>query len=190
MLVTGLVGDKGASAMHRFLFLFLLGALTEGAHAEEAPPASLSTHEAACPEGYTGPSVLVRVTGFKDREGQLRVELYPDDPNDFLSPGRALRAAGKVFQRIDVPTPPEGDGEVCVVVPSAGSYAAAVLHDRNGDGKLNPFNDGYGFPNNPRLGYSKPNVKEAAFSVGQGRTVVEVVLNYWSGLSARPLQRK
>lgn len=175
----------------RWYLLALMTVLVGGVgHAQEAAPASLSTHEAACPEGYAGPSVVIRVSGFKDRTGQLRVELYPDTPEDFLSPGRALRAAGKVFQRIDIPTPQSGDGEVCIVLPKAGGYAAAVLHDRNGDGKLNPFSDGYGFPNNPSLGYSKPDVKEAAFVVGDGRATVDVVLNYWSGLSARPLRGK
>lgn len=175
--------------MRWFLLALVTWGLADAGHAQEAPPASLSTHEAHCPEGYTGPSVLVRVSGFKDRTGQLRVELYPDTPEDFLSPGRALRAAGKVFQRIDIPTPSQGDGEVCIVVPHAGGYAAAILHDRNSDGKLNPFSDGYGFPNNPSLGYSKPEVKEAAFVVGEGRATVDVVLNYWSGLSARPLRK-
>lgn len=175
--------------MRWVLLAFIACALTSAARAEEAPT-SLSTHEAACPAGYSGPRALVRVSGFKDREGQLRVELYPAKPEDFLSPGRELRAEGKVFQRIDIPTPQQGDAEVCVVLPAAGPYAAAVLHDRNGDGKLNPFNDGYGFPNNPKLGYSKPDVSEATFTAGEGQVVVEVVLNYWTGLSARPLRRK
>ena len=178
--------------MHRLVLVTLLACAmsTPAAAAEDPAPSSLSTHDPTCPEGYTGPSVLVRVTGFKDRSGQLRVEIYPDAPGDFLSPGRALRAAGKVFLRIDIPTPQQGDGEVCVPLPHAGGYAGAVLHDRNGDGKLNPFSDGYGFPNNPRLGYSKPEASEAAFAVAEGRTVVEVVLNYWTGLSARPLRQK
>lgn len=155
---------------------------------EEAQP-SLSTHDPACPADHAGPSVLVRVTGFKDRAGQLRVELYPGTAEDFLSPGRALRAAGKVFQRIDIPTPPEGDGEVCVALPAPGIYAVAVLHDRNTDGRLNPFSDGYGFPNNPRLGYGKPDVADVAFTAGEGRLALDVVLNYWNGFSARPLRR-
>lgn len=175
--------------MHPVLFAALAGALIATAAQAPLAAASLSTHEAACPEDYTGPSVLVRVSGFKDRTGQLRVELYPDAPDDFLAPGRVLRAAGKVFQRIDIPTPPDGDGEVCVVLPQAGSFAIAVLHDRNTDGKLNPFSDGYGFPNNPRLGYSKPDVKAAAFTAGEERLVLDIVLNYWNGFSARPLRR-
>lgn len=166
------------------------------AQAEEAPeqeseaPASISTHVATCPQDYHGPSVLVRVSGFKDRDGQLRVELYPDDPEDFLAPGRALLAAGKVFQRIDIPTPQTGDAEVCVVVPTPGTYAMAILHDRNANGKLNPFSDGYGFPNNPRLGYGKPDVKDVAFPVGETQTTIEVVLNYWTGFSARPIRSR
>lgn len=183
--------------MRLLLTVLLAGGVVSAAQADEAsetpaasePVVSLSTHDPVCPADYTGPSVLVRVSGFKDRAGQLRVELYPATPEDFLSAGRALRAAGKVFQRIDIPTPQNGDGEVCVVLPHTGSYAMAVLHDRNTDGKLNPFSDGYGFPNNPRLGYSKPDVTEASFTVGEERRVIDVVLNYWTGLSARPLRR-
>ena len=148
----------------------------------------LGPQAAACADSAPGAAVLVHVTGFKDRTGNVRVELYPATDADFLTPGSKLRADGKVFTRIDVPTPPMDEPTVCLALPGPGDYAVAVLHDRNADGKLNAFSDGYGFPNNPRLGYSKPSAKEATFHAAAGQTQVDVVLNYWNGIAARPLR--
>tara|TARA_R110000868_G_scaffold71337_9_gene209046 strand:- start:1488 stop:2018 length:531 start_codon:yes stop_codon:yes gene_type:complete len=140
----------------------------------------------ACAHTSSGPSVLVRVHGFKDRAGNVRVELYPATPEDFLASRRKLEEEGKVFKRIDVPTPTDGDAHICVELPDFGSYALSVLHDRNASGKLDPFSDGFGFPNNPKLGMSKPDVEEATFIVF-GKMNLDIVLNYWSGFSAKPL---
>lgn len=158
------------------------GVLAEDAHI-------LGPNPEACAAGAPGPAVLVQVGGFKDRAGNLRVELYPAVDEDFIAPGSKLRAEGKVFQRIDVPTPQSGNGEVCVVLPAPGSYAIVVLHDRNANGRLDAFSDGYGFANNPRLGYSKPAVAEATFKAEGPQTRLDVVLNYWTGFAARPLRR-
>ena len=156
----------------------------------------VSAHAAA--EGYTAgpcaagtgePEAIVHVSGFKDRSGNVRVELYPATDEDFLAPGSRLREQGKTFQRIDVPTPAEGDVFVCLVLPTEGAYAVAVLHDRNASGKLDPFSDGFGFPNNPRLGFSKPTVDKVKFTARSGQTRLDVVLNYWNGLAARPVRR-
>jgi uncharacterized protein (DUF2141 family) len=141
----------------------------------------------ACKHTASGPSVLVRVHGFKDREGNVRVELYPATQEDFLASRRKLAAEGKVFKRIDVPTPSEGGARVCVELPDYGSYALSVLHDRNANSKLDPFSDGFGFPNNPKIGMNKPNVEKATFT-SFGKMNLDIVLNYWSGFSAKPLK--
>lgn len=153
------------------------------AAAAQVPP--LATHDPTC-AGHEGPRALVRVAGFKDYAGQLRVELYPATAEDFLAPGRKLVADGKIFRRIDVPTP-VGPAEICLPLPELGSYAIAVLHDRDADGRLNPFSDGFGFPNNPRLGYKKPKVESVTIEAAADETLIPVILNYWNGFSARPL---
>lgn len=153
---------------------------------QEAP---LAVDRAACPDDWEGPTVTAVVTGFEDRKGRLRVELYPATPEDFLAPGRKLRAEGKVFERIDIEMPGEGDGRVCVPLPHPGPFALAVLHDRNADGKLNPFSDGFGFPNNPRLGFGKPDVADVTFVADAPTMKLTIVLNYWNGLAARPVRK-
>jgi uncharacterized protein (DUF2141 family) len=177
--------------MKRAAILTLLIAF--GAHAQEESaqeaPLVLGPKPEACLDGAEGPAALVHVTGFKDRTGNLRVELYPAVEGDFLASRTKLESEGKVFQRIDNPTPQQGDADVCVVLPGPGPFAIAVLHDRNASGKLDAFSDGFGFPNNPRLGYGKPAASEATFNAGAGVTRLNIVLNYWNGLSARPLRR-
>ena len=169
--------------------IFLAVALLSGATVNAQEAHILGPQPEACAADAAGPAVLVHVDGFKDRSGNLRVELYPAVEGEFLAPGSKLRAEGKVFQRIDNPTPESGDAEVCVVLPAPGPFAIAVLHDRNASGKLDAFSDGFGFPNNPRLGYGKPDAAAATFHANGGVTRLDVVLNYWNGLSARPLRK-
>lgn len=144
---------------------------------------------AACATGAPGSAVLVNVSGFKDRGGQVRVELYSDRKDEFLKGRRKLEGTGAVFRRIKVPTPQAGDAQVCVQLPAPGRYAIAVLHDRDADNKLGVFKDGYGFSRNPKLGMGKPDVEKVAFDAAHGVTPVDVILNYFNGRFARPVEK-
>lgn len=126
---------------------------------------------ASCSSGARSPALLVRVHGFKSREGLLRVSAYPANEADWLAKRRYVR-------RIDVGVPASGGAAVCVALPAAGSYGVAVLHDRNGDHKANIFSDGGGFSNNPRLGLSKPKVDKVAVAAGSGVTTLDIELRY------------
>ncbi len=171
--------------MKAYVFLMSLASVAP-LHAEEVPV--LGTHPEACAPAAEGAAVLVHVQGFKDRAGNVRVDLYPAVEGEFLAPRSRLQAEGKVTERIDVQTPADHDPDICVKLPGPGTYAIAVLHDRNTSGKLDAFSDGYGFPNNPRLGYGKPEAAAAAFTAGAGVTRLDIVLNYWNGFAARPLR--
>lgn len=148
-----------------------------------APAASadiLGPEAVACRPGAPGPAALVRVYGFKDRVGRLRVQLYPGTADGFLDKGTKLK-------RIEIPVTADGDMEVCVALPHTGEFAIAVLHDRDGNGKLNPSSDGMGFSRNPKLGLSKPSASETAFVSKGGVQTFDVVLNYLRGFSVKPL---
>lgn len=135
----------------------------------------------ACRPGTEGPAALVRIYGFKDRGGTLRVQLYGNNPDEFL-------AKGKKLKRIDLPVTASGDMNVCVELPRYGEYAIAVRHDRDGNGKSG-WSDGGGFSGNPNISLTnlKPDYEDVAFAARQGVTVVDVVLNYRRGLSIKPL---
>ena len=140
----------------------------------------LGTDAEACLPGGTAHAALVRVTGFKDRQGQLRLQYYSDDPKTFLASGAYLR-------RQEMPMTATGDMHICITVPAPGRYAFVVLHDRDEDGMLSIWSDGVGFSNNPRLALAKPKVEPMLVTIGPGVTPITIIMNYRRGLSVRPM---
>jgi uncharacterized protein (DUF2141 family) len=163
--------------------LFLSAAVVAAALTVPAVPAAaaLGPDAAACSAGANRPALLVSINGFKNRVGKLRVQLYGNNPDDFLAKGKKLR-------RIDLPVTRAGAMNVCVAVPRPGTYAISVHHDADNDGKRG-WNDGGGFTGNPRLSLLKlkPSLRQTAISVGNTTKAVPVVLNYRSGLTIGPV---
>ena len=151
--------------------------------AGQAAPAqaALGPDAASCRAGSTQPAILVNVSGLKNRAGRLRVQLYGSNPKDFLAKGKKLR-------RIDVPVTSTAGMSVCIAVPRPGTYAVAVRHDADANGKSG-WNDGGGFSRNPKISLAdlKPSLQEVAIPVGNGVRSVNVVMNYRRGLSIGPL---
>ncbi len=145
-----------------------------------AAEAALGPDAASCRTGAGEPAVLVNVTGFKERAGRVRVQLYGSNPADFLAKGKKLR-------RIDLPVTATGPMRVCVAVPKAGEYAIAVRHDVKGNGS--DWGDGGGFSRNPKLSLLslKPKYQSVAIPVGNGVKTIDVVLNYKQGLTIKPI---
>ncbi len=143
--------------------------------------APLGPDAAACAAGARGPAVLVKVEGFKQRTGTLRVQVYGDDPDDFLAKGRKLK-------RVELGVTRGGGMDVCVALPAPGRYAVAVRHDVDGAGHSG-WNDGGGFSRNPPLSLFnlKPRFEDVVIPVGRGIRTVGVVLNYRAGFLIRPV---
>lgn len=167
----------------------LVAALTLSAASMPSSP-DLGKKEGQCRPGERGPSLLVSVAGLKDRQGHLKLEVYPADDQDFLADDNVLLGAGKVFRRIEVPVPPSGPVDLCIRVPGPGVYAVSLLHDRDGNRKYGWTVDGIGFSSNPKLGWSKPRAASVAFTAGPGPTRLSIVMNYRSGLGVAPLKTK
>jgi uncharacterized protein (DUF2141 family) len=170
--------------MLKLLFPFSAAALALAASfAAPLSPAlaALGPDAARCRNGSGQPAILVNVSGFKNRVGALRVQLYGGNPNDFLVRGKRLR-------RIDLPLTRNGTMEVCVAVPAPGTYAVAVRHDADGNGKTG-WNDGGGFSNNPQLSIAnlKPAYRRVSINVGNGVKPISVVLNYRTGFTIKPI---
>ncbi|SNS19899.1 Uncharacterized conserved protein, DUF2141 family [Sphingomonas laterariae] len=157
-------------------------AVSLGVGAGAAQAAVLGPDAASCASGASGAAVLVKVEGFKARTGNLRVQIYGGNPDDFL-------AKGKKLSRVDLPVSSSGPMEVCVALPKPGNYAVAVRHDVDGNGKSSR-NDGGGFSRNPGLSLVslKPKYDEVVISVGGHARNVPVVLNYIQGLSIKPIK--
>lgn len=142
-----------------------------------------------CRPDESGSAFIVSVTGLKDRQGRLKLELYPANDDDFLADDNRLVAAGKPFARVEEKAPAAGRVELCIRAPGPGAYALSLLHDRNGDRRFNLSSDGIGFSNNPKLGWAKPKAEAVRIAVGAGITRTTITMNYRRGLfSIGPLK--
>ncbi|MGF7149752.1 uncharacterized protein (DUF2141 family) [Sphingomonas zeicaulis] len=183
-----MIGRRATVAAALSVAAAALVALSAAPAAITVPPkAERGKAGAACRAGEAGPAVRVLVTGLKDRDGLLRLELYPANDEDFLAPDKVLIAAGKPFKRVEQQVPSVEGTTMCIRAPASGRYALSVLHDRDGDGKFGFLRDGVGFSNNPRLGRRKPAAGAVALGIGPGVAQVQIVMNYRRGLGFGPL---
>jgi uncharacterized protein (DUF2141 family) len=64
-----------------------------------------------------------------------------------------------------------------------GKYAITAFHDANNDGKMNKNDfgmpeEGFGFSNNPEIGFSAPSFSETEFQVSGTKSVIPIKLRY------------
>lgn len=141
----------------------------------------VSNNMANCRQGADGTAVLVRVQGFRQSAGRVRVQSYP---------GSGWLERGAWLHRVDIPV--RGDGRamnVCLPLPGPGAYGIAVRHDENNNDDSD-WNDGGGFSRNPDISFPfdmEPRFNEVAFNAGAGVTTINVVLNYRQGMSIEPI---
>ena len=168
----------------------MLAMLSSAVQAQVESSPNLGRAEGQCRADETGPALIITVVGLKDRKGNLRAELYPDNDKDFLQDDNILVNAGKTFRRVEMAVPPAGAVQICVRTPGPGHYTLSLLHDRDSNRKFGLSSDGVGFPNNPKLGLSKPKATAVRFAAGSGLTDISIRLNYRRGLfSFGPLER-
>ena len=133
---------------------------------------TISNNPANCKSG-AGPAVKVTVSGVKSSSGKMRLQLYRGVKADWLKKGRWIN-------RIEI-SARKGTMSFCVPVPKAGTYAIAIRHDANGNGKTDIRKDGGGMSNNPSINVfnlGKPSYKKTAFSVGSGVKSISIRMKY------------
>ena len=116
----------------------------------------------------------IQVQGLRNANGQVRLCLtrnpahFPDCNGDPAAVRRSLpaRAAASIHLR-GVP---------------AGVYALSVIHDENGDGRLNRFmaipREGFGFSRNPVVRFGAPKFRQVDIKLGSGFTRASVRMQY------------
>ncbi len=119
-------------------------------------------------------TITVTVTGLKVM-GDLRVSLFNRDEG---FPG----AYQKSFARKSVKVTAASMSVTFEQVP-AGTYAVAVLHDENGNGKadtnfLGIPKEGVGVSNNPKSSFGPPSFKDGQFSFDGAAMTVTVEIRY------------
>ncbi|MCZ8029164.1 MAG: DUF2141 domain-containing protein [Rubrivivax sp.] len=114
-----------------------------------------------------GPQLRLEVSSFRNAKGALSCRLFTDAASFPDGDGaRTVRA------------PIEGAQASCAFpnLPP-GTYAVAVVHDENGNGRLDKNllgvpREGYGVSNNRTYAMSSPKWDESKFTVGAGEPVV------------------
>ena len=150
----------------------------------------LGPDAAACAKGSSADALLLTIDGLKNRNGTIRVELWPGVEGDFLRDHHELVAEGLPYQRVMVVPPASGPAKVCVKLPGPGTYAVGAFHSPAGVRKFNFRDDGVTFTRNPKVGLSKPKAKDVAVVYGRGLSEEIVTLNYLKGLAMRPIPKQ
>lgn len=125
----------------------------------------------SCAEEAKYPEIRVTISNVRNSEGNLRLSLYGDQPDEWLEKGMKLL-------RFDIPAR-AGEMVVCMALPRGkGVYGLAALHDENKNGKTEIFSEGYGFSNNARAFLKAPSFKKTAFTADTMRTELVIKLRY------------
>lgn len=122
----------------------------------------------------TNARLRVEVDGLRSDKGHLMAALY-DRPQGFPRDGKPMREA-----KVEI-----HDGRAAVDFDdlAAGTYAIAVLHDENDDGKMNTNwmklpKEGFGMSNFDRLKMSAPSFEDSKIEFGETDEVVAVKIHY------------
>jgi len=128
-------------------------------------------------EGETGSGTLsVRVSNLESSQGCLRLAVY--DRDNFLKKDKAISAKTVYLERT-------GKRRVVEMPDLAfGSYALAIYHDINNNGKLDTNFMGipaepYAFSNNPGVKWRSPNYDETSFEFSRDQQIIEVTMQRW-----------
>ena len=128
-------------------------------------------------EGQTSSTLTVSVTGARNDKGKIGVTLFKSEDGFPSDISKAM-----FRQSVDIDPHSLGAKVVLKDVP-IGTYAVAVLHDENGNGKMDKNllgipKEGYGASNNPPKKMRPPTFDEAKFSLVPGEKTVEIRLIY------------
>jgi uncharacterized protein (DUF2141 family) len=124
------------------------------------------------------PGLEVKFDGLRDVQGQVCLSLF-SGPTDFpkdTSPDFVVKRCAPVSR--------QGTsillGDLNL---KPGNYAITAFHDANNDSKLNKGSfgipeEGFGFSNNPEIGFSAPSFDETKFKVSTTPSTVQIKFRY------------
>ncbi len=129
----------------------------------------------ADPPADAGRSLSIAVDGMRNTRGHLLVCItanataFPDCSRD------------PAAMRMRVPAA-DVHGQMRVTLNDAGTYAVAIVHDENGNGRLDTMmmmpREGFGFSRNPAIRMGPPRFRDAAFAVGVAPAHQQVRVRY------------
>ena len=115
----------------------------------------------------------VAVDHLRSTKGLIRVCLTAD-PDNFPA---CVDDANAVTRTL-----PAGEGRFAFPALPAGQYALAVIHDENGNGRLDTFagipREGYGFSRNAPVRFGPPRFDAARFTLAGAEVTERVAMRY------------
>ena len=122
-------------------------------------------------------TLTVRVTGARNTKGKIWVTVFQDAQGFPEDPSKAVRQ-----QSVDI-DPNTMSAQVTFKDLPQGTFAVSVLHDENGNGKMDKNfvgmpKEGYGASNNPKKKKRAPTFDEAKFSLNSTGQTTEITLIY------------
>jgi uncharacterized protein (DUF2141 family) len=122
-------------------------------------------------------TLTVRVTGARNTKGKIWVTVFQDAQGFPDDPSKAVRQ-----QSVDI-DPNTISAQVTFKDLPQGTFAVSVLHDENGNGKMDKNfvgmpKEGYGASNNPKKKKRPPTFDEAKFSLNSSEQTIEITLIY------------
>ncbi len=122
-------------------------------------------------------TLTVRVAGARNTKGKIWVTVFQDAQGFPDDPSKAVRQ-----QSVDI-DPNTLSAQVTFKDVPQGTFAVSVLHDENGNGKMDKNfvgmpKEGYGASNNPKKKKRAPTFDEAKFSLNTSEQAIEITLIY------------
>jgi len=122
-------------------------------------------------------TVTVRVTGARNTKGKIGVTLFQDAQGFPDDKSKAIRQ-----QSVEI-DPNTLSAQVTFKDVPRGTFAVSVLHDENGNGRMDKNfvgmpKEGYGASNNPKKKKRAPTFDEAKFSLNDADQTIEIALIY------------
>ncbi len=129
-------------------------------------------------EGSSSGNLGVTVKGLKNQKGQVCFSLFSSSRGFPSNNERAVQAKCVKLENSST--------KLKIPALKAGTYAVAMFHDVNGDGKLNTNvlgipKEGFGFSRNPRIVSGPPKFGDSAVFVVGSSTEIQINLNYFFG---------
>ncbi len=131
---------------------------------------------APCLATVQGQSLKVKVTGLKNDNGKVLASLFAqaegfpgDDSKSLASTSTAIESGVAVFEFKGLPP---------------GEYAVSIMHDENGNGKMDTNvmgipKEGYGASNDPKMRFSAPKFEDSRFRYDGALMEISIKAFYW-----------
>ena len=122
-------------------------------------------------------TLTIRITGARNAKGKIGVTLFQDGQGFPDDTSKAIRQ-----QSVEI-DPNTMSAQVIFKDVPQGIFAVSVLHDENGNGKMDKNfvgipKEGYGASNSPKKKRRAPTFDEAKFSLNSAEQTIEITLIY------------